>query len=210
MGTVAALYVEEGGVYSLDGVDVWGVSRDARLYPGPHPVVAHPPCERWGRYWSGGPSHHGTRLKGNDGGCFAAALHSVRMWGGVLEHPADSIAWDWHGLIKPSRSGGWSHADGHGWACCVEQGWYGHQAKKRTWLYAVRCELPSLRWGSAPVGAGTNADAPANTAEERAKLIKRGVTENLSKQQRSRTPGPFASLLITMARGVQPATKDAQ
>jgi hypothetical protein len=54
---IAALYVEERGVYSgLEGVDVWGVSRDARRYAGPYPVVAHPPCERWGRYWHGGPN----------------------------------------------------------------------------------------------------------------------------------------------------------
>ena len=41
--TIAALFVEEGGCYyGLDGVETWGVTRDARKYDGPFPVVAHP------------------------------------------------------------------------------------------------------------------------------------------------------------------------
>ena len=48
--TVAALYVQKGGAYyDLEGVDPWDEQRDARLYAGPHPVVAHPPCSRWCR-----------------------------------------------------------------------------------------------------------------------------------------------------------------
>ena len=54
---IAALYVAAGGTYfGLEGVDPWDEKRDARAYPGPNPVVAHPPCKRWGRYWYGGPS----------------------------------------------------------------------------------------------------------------------------------------------------------
>ena len=54
---IAALYVEKDGPYfGLPHVDPWPIERDARKYRGPFPVVAHPPCERWGRYWSGGPS----------------------------------------------------------------------------------------------------------------------------------------------------------
>ena len=50
--TVAALYVEPQGVYvGVPGVDPWDEKRDARKYAGPHPVVAHPPCQRWGRFW---------------------------------------------------------------------------------------------------------------------------------------------------------------
>jgi hypothetical protein len=51
---IAALYVETGGCYyGLPDVDPWDLARDARTYAGPWPVVAHPPCERWGRYWHG-------------------------------------------------------------------------------------------------------------------------------------------------------------
>lgn len=54
---IAALFVQRGGVYfGLPDVDPWDEQRDARLYAGPLPVVAHPPCQRWGRYWFGGPS----------------------------------------------------------------------------------------------------------------------------------------------------------
>lgn len=85
---VAALYVDLRGPYAqMPGVECWDVSRDARKYVGPFPVVAHPPCERWGRYWGGGPSARVKRKLGDDGGCFEAALGSVRQYGGVLEHP---------------------------------------------------------------------------------------------------------------------------
>lgn len=47
---IAALFVDARGCYAdLDGVDPWPVERDARKYPGPYPVVAHPPCSRWCR-----------------------------------------------------------------------------------------------------------------------------------------------------------------
>lgn len=62
---VAALYVVKGGCYfGLPGVDPWDEERDARRYAGPYPVVAHPPCERWGRYWSGGSEREGAQDKG--------------------------------------------------------------------------------------------------------------------------------------------------
>ena len=83
--TVAALFVATGGIYfNRPDVEPWDVTRDARAYDGPWPVVAHPPCERYGRYWSGGPSAKVRRIKGDDDGCFASALASVRKWGG---HP---------------------------------------------------------------------------------------------------------------------------
>ena len=190
--TIAAIYVLPDGPYvGLPGVDPWPESRDARLYPGPYPVVAHPPCARWGRYWYGSPTGD-TRYKlGEDGGCFAAAIAAVRRWGGVLEHPEGSHAWRAHGIRRPPRNGGWVRASlwDPGWTCCVEQGHYGHKARKATWLYVVgmaRESLPDLRWGRSWVPA-------ARTRTD--------VLENLSHRQRLLTPEPFRDLLIDIARG---------
>jgi hypothetical protein len=48
---IAALFVEKDGpYYGIDDVDPWDEERDARKYQGPHPVVAHPPCQLWGRF----------------------------------------------------------------------------------------------------------------------------------------------------------------
>lgn len=150
---VAALFVKTDGAYfGIPGVDPWDEVRDARKYQGDAPVVAHPPCQRWGKFWAGQPlwiARTGERKKkGDDGGCFAAALAAVRKNGGILEHPWGSHAWPHFGLAVPPRSGGWIKAgDIGGWTCCVEQGRYGHYARKPTLLYAVGTELPELMWG---------------------------------------------------------------
>jgi hypothetical protein len=146
---IAALYVQHDGAYAgIEGVDLWPEARDARLYAGPWPVVAHPPCQRWGRFWHGSPRKPHQFAKGDDGGCFASALASVRRWGGVLEHPAYSHAWLAHGLPWPPAGGGWQHDLGGGACCHVEQGFYGHDGRKPTWLYACGVDLPELRWGA--------------------------------------------------------------
>lgn len=201
--TVAALYVQTGGVYfGLEGVDPWDIHRDARNYDGPHPVVAHPPCQRWGRYWHGGPSARVRQVKGDDGGCFAAALEAVRRWGGVLEHPEASHAWAAFGLIKPPHTGGWVRADVHGWTCCVEQGHYGHRARKKTWLYASRVDLPMLWWGKSQ---GERLDEGFHSAEERraARAAGKKPRPRLSTAENLATPVPFRDLLLSIARSAR-------
>jgi len=197
---IAALFVERGGVYwNLEGVDPWDQTRDARLYVGPWPVIAHPPCERWGRYWNGGPSARVKRIKGDDGGCFAAALASVRNFGGVLEHPEGSAAWPWFGLNRPPRSGGWVVADFiGGWTCCVEQGAYGHMARKATWLYAHGIDASTLAWGRA-AGDFVRLDEGFHSIEERRRAVKTGACQRLSAKQRKATPLAFRDLLISIA-----------
>lgn len=145
---IAALYVETHGCYfGLMGVDPWDERDDARLYDGPHPVVAHPPCQRWGRFWHGSTRKPHQYKLGDDGGCFAAALAAVRQWGGVLEHPADSHAWKHFKMIPPKRHQGWTLPDQFGGrSCYVEQGHYGHMSRKPTWLYACHVEFPELNW----------------------------------------------------------------
>lgn len=202
---IAALFVEAGGEYTdRHGVDPWAVERDARGYTGPHPVVAHPPCKRWGRYWHGGPSAKVRRIKGQDGGCFAVALWAVRSFGGVLEHPEASHAWAWYGLERPSRAGGWTQPDRWGGrSCCVEQGHYGHKARKATWLYAVAPTYPDLVWGPS---AGAKLDAGYHSAAERAAAKgehrARRDTGRLTAAERLGTPPAFADMLIEIARSV--------
>jgi hypothetical protein len=158
--TVAALYVEPNGVYAgLPGVEVWDEARDARLYAGPYPVVAHPPCARWSRLAGFTEARFGYK-RGEDGGCFKAALHAVRTYGGVLEHPAYSAAWPHFGLPKPYWRGGWSVALDGSASCYVEQGRYGLPVKKATWLYAYGVELPELLWGHTPDGEGQEPNGP--------------------------------------------------
>ena len=198
--TVAALFVERNGCYFIDGVDPWDESRDARLYPGGKPVVAHPPCQRWGRYWHGSTRKpHQFRL-GDDGGCFASALDFVRRCGGVLEHPMDSHAWRYFGLAAPPRSGGWVQADRVVWTCCVYQGHYGHLAGKGTWLYAVGCDLPELIWG--PTEQRLHPVALAKHGAVKARRI--GMMAMVGGKDKTRirnaTPPAFRDILLEMAR----------
>ena len=136
--TIAALYVETGGGYfNLPGVEPWDEARDARAYPGPHPVVAH---EGW------------------------------------------SVA-DWQG----------------GWTCRVEQGHYGHEAQKPTWLYAAHVDLPSLIWGR------SSPEIPAHRSERwRARVAKDGVCVLLSRKDRAATPPAFRDMLLSIARTARP------
>jgi hypothetical protein len=205
---IAALFVENGGVYyGLPWVDPWDEKRDARLYPGPFPVIAHPPCARWGRYWSGGPSARVRRLLGDDGGCFKSALEAVRKWGGVVEHPEGSHAWRKFGLVCPPKKGGWVSAGigDQGYTCCVEQGNYGHRGRKATWLYVVGCNLISLKWGKS--SRSIKMEDSYHSADERKqkRLIKTGICQRLSKRERSATPIEFRDILLSLTETKEPA-----
>jgi hypothetical protein len=196
---IAALFVEKNGCYfGLPDVDPWDEERDARKYAGPWPVVAHPPCERWGRYWHGGPSAPRTREMGDDNGCFASALAFVRKFGGVLEHPEGSHAWRVFELNTPPHDGSWVNADWDGgWTCCVEQGHYGHRARKKTWLYAFGVDIPSLAWGKAKNKIRLDDGCYAKGDNG---WIGRG-RERISAQECRVTPLAFRDLLLDIARG---------
>lgn len=203
---IAALFVAKNGSYiGLDGVDPWTKERDARLYRGPHPVVCHSPCQRWGKMWFGQPltvKRTGVRkIKGDDGGCFKAALAAVREWGGLLEHPHGSHAWEHFGLNEPPREGGWVPADDlGGWTCCVEQGRYGHYARKPTWLVVYKCKLPELDWGESE--PRYDPAVVERMGLQRAKRLgevgaRGGGTDSTP---RISTPEPFRDLLLSIAR----------
>jgi hypothetical protein len=193
---IAALYVDPDGCYAgLPDVELWDEARDARRYAGPHPVVAHPPCQRWCKMAPVNQARYGQAI-GDDGGCFGAALAAVRRWGGVLEHPAYSIAWLAHGLPWPPEAGCWQRDLTGGWCCYVEQRNYGHRARKPTWLYAVGTPLPELKWQKAACPhAWISADRP------RSVLNAMGIGQ-LGKREARATPPAFRDVLLSMARTV--------
>lgn len=100
---VAALFADKRGPYwGRDDVDAYDEKRDARIYQGPYSVVSHPPCQRWSRYWSGGPNPNARRRElGDDDGCFEFALHAVRKY--IVTPPA--FAELLIGLARLSRKG---------------------------------------------------------------------------------------------------------
>jgi hypothetical protein len=206
---IAALYVARNGAYSnLEGVDPWDEKRDARLYDGPWPVVAHPPCTRWCRLAGLVEARWGHK-RGDDGGTFAAALASVRRWGGVLEHPAYSDAWAAHDLTPPVTGGGWTAADFvGGFTCYIEQWRYGHAAKKATWLYAVAPVLPALRWGLRPDSQGLGLVERRSSQRAPVALVSwcgnrvasREERPRLGKKAANATPPEFRDMLLGIAQ----------
>jgi len=186
---LAALYVQRDGIYyGLENVDPWDEERDARLYDGPYPVIAHPPCSRWCMLASVNEARWGAKI-GDDGGCFEAALRAVRRWGGVLEHPAYSLAWDRYALPKPTR-GLWVRSLwDEGWVTEVSQSAYGHKARKRTWLYLVG-EPFDLDWsdpeGEMMIGNGINSGEGT-------------WAPKMDKKAASATPIAFRNTLIELA-----------
>lgn len=188
MTDVAALFVETGGCYfGVVGVHPWDRTRDARQYGGPYPVVAHPPCDRW--HLLSAVNHKRWRWKINeDDGCFASALASVRTYGGVLEHPAESRAFRFHRIPEPT-SRGWQLTIDGDWVTEVDQAAYGHRAKKRTWLlYCGDAAPPPLDWrnvrGSHQIGRFGKNQLP-----------------QLPDAERAASPLAFRDLLIGIARG---------
>jgi hypothetical protein len=91
---------------------------------------------------------------------------------------------------------GWTGSLCGGWVCYVEQGRYGHGAKKATWLYAYGVEPVELRWGRMlDSEAGYLVSWCGNNVAEDE------VRPRLSKKQASATPGAFRDELIRIALG---------
>lgn len=196
--SVAALYVDtaRGPYVSLPGVQCWGfaskdgrqidafaATQDARRYAGPHPIVAHPPCGPWGRFW--------WNYKGGEGArsCGLRAVEQVRKWGGVLEHPAHSSLWDAAGMPAPGE--GHDHDDGY--TLEVRQVDWGHPAVKPTWLYIVGADpadIPPVPLPGQPTHVMVRLRRNKNELPE------------LRKNLRHLTPPRFAAWLVELARAV--------
>lgn len=193
---VSALYIDPRGPYPrMADVDCWDASRDARIYAGPWPVVAHPPCGPWGALRHMRVPNRERRT--TDATCGPIAVEQVRRWGGVLEQPARSRLW-WHcGLPQPGEF----HDAFGGYSVEVCQVSWGHVARKRTWLYVVGVPqavvVEGIRTGGTPthwVSGGRLHDRKGSGG-----VVPPGI-KVCSAQQRRRTPPAFAAWLVSLAR----------
>lgn len=213
---VQGLFIDAKGPYPelLGRHNCWcnessvaGVGDDARDYTPPMgstctPIVAHPPCQLWVNLAAVNWKRYGRQLPAwyrapspSDGGCFWSALNAIRQYGGVLEHPAFSHAWEHYGIPQPSSKFNWlqvTHFDGgmNLWTCEVWQSAYGHKARKRTWLLYSGYSRPfDLLWARQP---GTHQIGWFDRNKP-----------TLGKAEASRTPLAFAVELIRLARHSQ-------
>jgi hypothetical protein len=189
---VAALYIDPNGPYPelLGSSFCWDAKRDARGYAGPWPVVAHPPC---------GPYSKLKQLyQGAENDCALIAVAQVRVFGGVLEHPAHSTLWK---LVELPRPGELMDTYG-GFTIQVEQCAWGHVARKKTWLYIVGAPRDfveqGVRTGGVPTHwASGSRNAPRGPVPDGIKVC--------SAEQRRKSPPAFAEWLIEIARSVDQA-----
>lgn len=194
--SVAALYVLPQGIYfRMSDVDPWSKRRDARLYPGALPCVAHPSCGPWSRSWA----HACTR---QDPALAPLAVEQVRQWGGVLEHPARSKLWEVEDLALPLplqrryaaavRGTVPVRDDWGGFTVEVRQCDWGHRAEKLTWLYVVGMEPEDVElppWRPTPPGPGGIS----------ARGWQKCQMDMMSPVQRLATPPAFARWLVDLA-----------
>lgn len=186
MKTVAALYIDPRGPYPrMADVECWDEQRDARLYAGPHPVVAHPPCGPWSR----------LRMvcRNQDASLAPLPVEQVRRWGGVLEHPESSTLWRHCDLPLA----GWFPDRFGGWTLELDQVSYGHAARKKTKLYIVGVAPSSVR----VLTGGT----PTHRVARDRKRTPIGTLKECSAQMRRRTPPAFAEFLVNIARSTREA-----
>jgi hypothetical protein len=109
--------------------------------------------------------------------------------GGVLEHPANSYAWDRFCLPKPKR-GEWRQGDRWQWVTEVSQSAYGHLARKNTWLfYQGRTAPPLLNWND-PKGTHLTSFLQRTSR----------IAPRLSKREAIKSPPAFRDLLLMLAR----------
>jgi len=134
---VPVLFTEEKSNYlSVPGASCWNKQRNALTYFGNHAVICHPPCRLFSKLKSFSTADESEKQLAYH------ALNLVRRNGGILEHPAGSSLWREKNLPLGSQVDQYC-----GFTISLNQFWFGHPAKKNTWLYICgisRSQVPAL------------------------------------------------------------------
>lgn len=168
------LFALSDSIYkSLPGTDVYDLERDALTWTGGCPVLAHPPCRAWSRL------RHFSKHDEQEKNLAVWAVSQIRQFGGVLEHPAGSSLWPFLNLPLPGNFDEFG-----GFTFPVDQFWFGHKARKSTFLYIVGC-LP----GDLP-RVPLSIDTPSYVVQSRTNK------NHISRRDRLSTPLGFAVWLL--------------
>lgn len=169
---------------------MWDKKRNALLWPGGRPVVAHPPCRAWGRL------AHFAKPEEGEKDLAMWAVEQVRRWGGVLEHPQSSRLWKAKELPRP----GGVRDEWGGFSVSVDQHWWGHRANKETWLYI--CGL-SEKLPAFPIrlDEGTHR---IMWDTRRGTRSRNWWKKRLPTSEREKTPEAFAKWLVQVASICRP------
>ena len=174
---VQVLFTQIKSTYLNLGCDCFDIHRNALSIKSKCPAIYHPPCRAWSRMRTFSKVPVGER--------FLAiwSISRVRRFGGIVEQPAGSKLWDFLNLPMP----GSGYDIFGGFSISLDQHWFGHKAKKNTWLYIKGCYLNDLP--PYPL----NFDCVTHCLNSSLKTSK---LKELSKNKRSYTPILFAEWLI--------------
>ena len=166
------------------GLDCWDIERDARLWPGGNPCIAHPPCRAWGQL------SQMAKPRPDEKELAIYSIEMIRKHGGVLEHPRGSRLWKHMNLPMPGQVDEYG-----GFTVCLDQFSFGHKAKKRSLIYICGCQLTDLP----PIPICL--DAVMYTVSSKIKKYTgRRVKKEITKKEREETPIDFAKWLINVAQ----------
>ena len=119
---LAVLFCHKDTEYAgLPGVHLWYRERNALLYPGPFPIIAHPPCAAFGRFKKRSTQPALPSI---------LCVHLAELYGGVIEQPATSCLFR---LCAPP-----------GFIETIRQSAFGYPTEKLTHLFWVSRPAPPL------------------------------------------------------------------
>lgn len=184
MTNFPVLFTQSNSNYSsIQGFDAYDVKRNALTCRVKMPAVYHPPCRLFSRLRGLSTAPKNERL---------LAYWSVgraRLYGGIVEHPADSQLWKQCKVGTPKNPDRWG-----GYLIKVQLNWFGFPAQKATGLYIVGVpykDLPAL-----PLSF----DAITHTVSN----VKGSAKKELPKAERSKTPVNMCKWLYKVLLLIEP------
>lgn len=146
--------------FGFENVKCYTKEVNAYTCPGQNPIIAHPPYQQWSRL------RNRAIIDYKEKELAIYCLELVNNIGGIFEHPAGSAIWK-EKLFT------------NGTIISINQHWFGHKARKLTYLYFVNCT---------PIAHPLNFDAITRTVPQ------------LGRRKREETPEPLCKWLIDCIR----------